>query len=67
MHFTGLKGINTKTFLGAVICCFILTSITKAAVRLPAIIGSHMILQQNSNVKIWGWCESSENIVLTTT
>jgi sialate O-acetylesterase len=35
---------------------------TKAEVRLPAIIGSHMVLQQNSNVKLWGWCDPSEKI-----
>ena len=33
-----------------------------AEVRLPAIIGSHMVLQQNSDVKIWGWCDPSEKI-----
>jgi sialate O-acetylesterase len=33
-----------------------------ATVRLPAIIGSHMVLQQQSEVKIWGWCEPGEKI-----
>ncbi|MEP7229623.1 MAG: sialate O-acetylesterase [Ginsengibacter sp.] len=36
-----------------------------AAVRLPAIIGSHMVLQQKSDVKIWGWCDPSEKIKIT--
>ena len=48
----------------------ILTSSTfltaKADVRLPAIIGSHMVLQQNSDVNIWGWCISGEKIKITT-
>lgn len=38
----------------------------KADVRLPAIIGSHMVLQQNSNVNIWGWCGPGEKIKITT-
>lgn len=38
-----------------------------AQVRLPAIIGSHMVLQQNSEVKLWGWCDPSEKIKITTT
>ncbi len=38
---------------------------TSAEVRLPAILGSHMVLQQNSDVKIWGWCDPSEKIKVT--
>ncbi|MCU7548988.1 sialate O-acetylesterase [Chitinophagaceae bacterium LB-8] len=38
-----------------------------AQLRLPAIIGSHMVLQQNSAVKIWGWCNPSEKIRINTT
>jgi sialate O-acetylesterase len=37
-----------------------------ADVHLPAIIGNHMVLQQNSNVKIWGWCDPSEHIKINT-
>ncbi|MCU7550203.1 sialate O-acetylesterase [Chitinophagaceae bacterium LB-8] len=38
-----------------------------AQLRLPAIIGSHMVLQQNSDVKLWGWCAPSEKIKINTT
>lgn len=34
----------------------------QAAVRLPSIIGSHMVLQQKSTVKLWGWSGPGENI-----
>lgn len=37
-----------------------------AEVRLPAVIGSHMVLQQTSNVKFWGWCDPSEKIAIST-
>lgn len=33
-----------------------------ADIRLPAIIGSHMVLQQNSDCKLWGWSEPAEKI-----
>ncbi len=39
---------------------------TNAEIRLPAIIGSHMVLQQKSDVKIWGWCDPSEKIKINT-
>jgi sialate O-acetylesterase len=36
-----------------------------AEVRLPAIIGSHMVLQQNNDEKIWGWCDPGEKIKIS--
>ncbi|MDQ6903101.1 MAG: sialate O-acetylesterase [Bacteroidota bacterium] len=45
---------------------FLFTSVfaitTMAEVRLPAIIGNHMVLQQKSDVKLWGWCDPGEKI-----
>ena len=35
-----------------------------AEVRLPAILGSHMVLQQKSEVNLWGWCAPSEKIIV---
>jgi sialate O-acetylesterase len=35
-----------------------------SAVRLPAVIGSHMVLQQKTTVTIWGWCEPGEKVKL---
>ena len=37
-----------------------------AEIRLPAILGSHMVLQQKSEVNLWGWCAPSEKIVIKT-
>lgn len=46
---------------------FITFSIVSFAnVRLPAIIGSHMVLQQHSKITIWGWCDPGEKIKLKT-
>lgn len=42
------------------ICFFTSVSITTANVKLPSIIGSHMVIQQNTNVSIWGWADPGE-------
>lgn len=43
-----------------------LTLVCHANIRLPAVISSNMVLQQQSNVKLWGWCGPGEKIVVTT-
>ena len=35
-----------------------------ANVRLPSILSNHMVLQQKTNVIIWGWCDPMETIKL---
>ncbi|MDH5399838.1 MAG: sialate O-acetylesterase [Cyclobacteriaceae bacterium] len=42
------------------ICFFLQASL--ADVRLPSIFSSHMVLQQKSEVKIWGWANPRENV-----
>ena len=37
-----------------------------AEVRLPSILGSHMVLQQKSEVNLWGWCAPAEKILVKT-
>lgn len=37
-----------------------------ANIRLPAVIGNGMVLQQNSSAKLWGWCDPGEKVVITT-
>jgi sialate O-acetylesterase len=37
----------------------------QAEIRLPAIIGDHMVLQQKSEVKIWGWSGPDEQISIS--
>lgn len=36
-----------------------------ADIQLPAIIGSHMVLQQNSGCKLWGWANPAEKISIS--
>ncbi len=36
-----------------------------ADVKLPAIIGDHMVLQRDISVPIWGWADAGESITVT--
>lgn len=36
-----------------------------AAVRLPRIFGSHMVLQQEKPLVIWGWSDANETVAVT--
>lgn len=54
-----------RFFFILLLCIFFIPAL--ADVRLPAIISDHMVLQQNSTVKIWGWSDVRENIKLSTT
>jgi len=36
---------------------------TSAEVRLPSILGNHMVLQQKSEVNLWGWCSPAEMFI----
>ena len=48
----------------AVIALLLITTPCFADVRLPKILGSHMVLQRESEVKIWGWAEPRENVAV---
>jgi sialate O-acetylesterase len=59
MRITGLK---------ITILLFSLLAITgaRADIRLPNIVSSNMVLQQNSSMKLWGWGNTPEKVVVTT-
>jgi len=37
-----------------------------ASLKLPAILGDHMVLQQKSFAKLWGWAEPEQVVKVTT-
>ena len=43
----------------------LLPSLVKSEVKLPALFSDHMILQQQSNVAIWGWAKKGSAITVT--
>jgi sialate O-acetylesterase len=44
---------------------FAFTINTQADVRLPSVIGSHMVLQQGIEAPIWGWAEPGEKVTVS--
>lgn len=47
------------------LACFLNVTPSYADVRLPKILNSHMVLQRNSEVRIWGWADPGEQIEVT--
>ncbi|MFA7583069.1 MAG: sialate O-acetylesterase [Proteiniphilum sp.] len=39
----------------------------RAAIRFPAVITDHMVLQQNTEVVLWGWADPGERITVQST
>lgn len=39
--------------------------LAQGKVKLPAMMGNHMVLQQNSSVKLWGWADGKKITVTT--
>src|ERR1700704_5050996 len=54
-----------KTFVSISIAILIAVS-SFADLRLPAVIGDNMVLQQKSTNKLWGWASPGEKIFITT-
>lgn len=46
-------------------CWLLLMSVAQAEVVLPAILASDMVLQQRTDVAIWGWANPTEKITVT--
>lgn len=40
--------------------------LTNAEIKLPAIFGDNMLLQQNTNARIWGWSDKGQSVCITT-
>lgn len=54
--------------LMALVVLLVLTATTAMAqpfLRLPSILGDHMVLQENSTVKIWGWADPNGTVTVT--
>lgn len=56
-----------KNFVLSVISALLLVSThADGKIRLPAVIASNMVLQQQSSVALWGWSDPGEKIIITT-
>lgn len=52
-----------RTLLSGIVA-ILLTFNLSGQVKLPSVIGSHMVLQQESDVPLWGWAKPGEEISL---
>ncbi|MDO1449152.1 sialate O-acetylesterase [Rhodocytophaga aerolata] len=53
---------------GRIICCCLLALLSLesfADVRLPKLVGDHMILQRDAKLPVWGWADAGETVTLT--
>ncbi|CAN5489702.1 sialate O-acetylesterase [soil metagenome] len=54
-----------KKITTALLFLLLISNVALAQLRLPAIIGDHMVLQQQSNVDLWGWAGPAEELIIT--
>ncbi len=45
-----------------VMACIMLFFSAEAAIKLPALVGNNMVLQQNTTITIWGWADAGETV-----
>lgn len=56
--------LNAQRFSIFFICVFLFSISGHSEVKLPKLISDGMVLQRNSDVKIWGWASVNEKITL---
>ena len=54
-----------KSLIPLILALGALLNPLSAAVRLPDILGSHMVLQQRSVVTLWGWAAPAETVTIS--
>lgn len=61
-NFPGTIGTARRLFF--TLAASILVGFCQAQLRLPAIYSDHMVIQQNATVPIWGWSNSTQDVVI---
>ena len=57
---------KTKKYIFLVFISIVQSQFISAQVKLPAVVSSHMVLQRNTTVVLWGWADSNEPISIKT-
>ena len=60
-----MKKSNLRSAITLTMGFLLMGSNLSAEVTLPMVIGSHMILQRNEHVKIWGWADQGERVTVS--
>src|SRR3954463_10866473 len=53
---------KSALFVTACLCIFVASSY--ANVRLPKLVGDHMVLQRDAKLPIWGWADKGEKVTV---
>ena len=60
-----VERITLRTALACLTTGLLTATVAKADVTLPAVIGSHMVLQREAPISVWGWADPGEEISIT--
>ena len=55
-----------KKQLISAVALMLAASVSEAKVRLPHLIGDNMVIQQQSDVRLWGWDKAGETVTVRT-
>ena len=55
-----MKQVISVTLFGLLVSLVGLTA--QAEVKLPAVFGDHLVLQQNQKINVWGWADAGEHV-----
>src|SRR5690606_13044892 len=55
-----------KSYVATIGIWLTVSSFAVADIRLPHLLGNNMVLQRNSQVKLWGWATPGEVVRITT-
>jgi sialate O-acetylesterase len=54
-----------KVFIPIILCFISMVASAQWGMRLPAIISNHAVLQQATDVKLWGWAQSGNTVKIS--
>ena len=58
--------IHRGMTVGLALALFIsVIGLLRADVKMPAIFGNHMVLQQEAALPVWGWADPGEKVTVT--
>lgn len=61
-----MNSLARRCHLAVAFCCLIglslAASTTRADVRVPQVLGSHMVVQRDKPLPVWGWAEPGERV-----
>lgn len=59
------RSMHLNRLLAGIVLLLISSATVQADVRLPSVLGSHMVLQQGKPVHIWGWADPGESVTVS--